>query len=105
MDMDEIEGSHCRFSVRDDFKVRVEFFSSALIMSFAIVVDFAHGFKTAKTSGVELVPIVSNGIMISNEAMQKFVKGAPSGWSFLRILVETLDRYVRESENIKFSQN
>ena len=33
--------------------------------------------------------------------MDKLIKASPSGWGFLKSLVELIDSYVEESENLK----
>jgi len=98
-DIDEIQGSHCEFDIDlTEMKVRVEFFSMIKIYNFAIEVSYEHGFKHAKYEGTQLIPLVSNGFMISEKDFKKIVNSCESGWSYLKHLVETLDQYVIESE-------
>ena len=103
MAMHEIQGNHYHFSIDmiEDMTVRVEFFSAKKVYSFAVKVSYAQGFKQAKYHGTQLEPLISNGFMIGHEAFKKINMSTPSGWNYLKELVELLDQYVIESEKLK----
>lgn len=102
MDAREIEGNHSEFKIDPvEMKASIEFYSLKKICSFVIEVNFKSGFKEAKTKGTRFSPGISNGFMIGESAFERIVQYSPSGWSFLKHLVENTDSYllVCEAQN------
>ena len=98
LDLVEIESSHCSFTIQDQTKLTVGFYSRILLKYFLIRVNFGHGLEKVRTYQSCVDVLANIGACPTESQIRSLVEKSDKGWGFIRSFIQNVDGFMKEQE-------